>query len=94
MVEMVGNGSSATSATTSSSRFISNNMTGTDGATVIQIMDYTATDKHKSVLVRANSGSATAAHAGRWANTSAINEINFNSSLPAGATIHIYGIEA
>ena len=64
---------------------------------IVQIMDYSATDKHKSTLSRANNSSnATEATAGRWANTSAITSIVIapRSGSYASGTFHLYGIEA
>lgn len=63
---------------------------------VIQIMDYSATDKHKSLLGRSmESSSAVEMAAARWANTAAINSINFGlnaGSYQVGTRISIYGI--
>ena len=72
-----------------------------DGAAnVIQIQDYSATDKHKTVLGRGNDpGVIVQAIAGRWASTAAINEISFTVSgatttFKTGSTFSLYGIEA
>jgi hypothetical protein len=67
-----------------------------------QIMDYSATDKHKTVLGRAdysnsNNGSLVEATANRWASTSAVNAISIftsSGSFSAGSTFSLYGIEA
>lgn len=61
------------------------------------IMDYTATDKHKSVLIRDNSTSTyTEAIAGRWANTAAITSIKVAASslFATGTTFALYGVSA
>jgi hypothetical protein len=67
----------------------------TVGASTTHIMDYSATDKHKTVLVRTDSPDyATFAGAGRWANSSAINSIYLqpnSGSFAPGATISLYG---
>jgi hypothetical protein len=62
---------------------------------VYQFMDYSATDKHKTVLMRTDIDTRTMASANRWANTNAINTIslapnsgNFNS----GSTFSLYGV--
>jgi len=66
---------------------------------IVQFMDYSATDKHKTILVREGrlgSEDQMGALAQRWANTSAINTIKFyvtSGTLSAG-TISLYGIEA
>ena len=63
-------------------------------STIIQIMDYTATDKHKSVLIRSNNvTNGVYAMAGRCATTAAIHTLRFEtSSFEAGTTFHLYGI--
>jgi hypothetical protein len=66
---------------------------------ISQIMDYSATDKHKSVLSRSNtptgSNSGVVAWAGRWANTSAITSILISDgNWAVGSTFYLYGIEA
>jgi hypothetical protein len=67
-----------------------------------QIMDYSATDKHKTVLTRSGydisgSGTTTEAHAARWANTTAITSLAFTTSanqFAAGSTFNLYGVIA
>jgi hypothetical protein len=64
---------------------------------VFQIMDYSATDKHKSVLNRMNEGGLTTyAWGGRWANTSAITSITVIGTNPyaIGSTFSLYGVIA
>ena len=61
-----------------------------------QIMDFSATDKHKTVIIRAGV-SATSPNmvAGRWASTSAITQVNISSSANAytsGTTFSLFGI--
>jgi hypothetical protein len=64
----------------------------------INIMDYSATDKHKTVLIRADKASAgTEALAGRWGSTAAINSIrimqlNTSRLFAAGTSFALYGI--
>ena len=57
-------------------------------------MDYSATDKHKTVLIRANHPGETVACAGRWANTAAITSITINtaSTFVIGSVFSLYGI--
>tara|TARA_R110000824_G_scaffold260067_5_gene448720 strand:+ start:215 stop:703 length:489 start_codon:yes stop_codon:yes gene_type:complete len=62
-----------------------------------QIMDYSATNKHKSVLIRNDSPSRGVAGmiAGRWANNSAISSIellSYGGDFLAGGTVYLYGI--
>lgn len=65
---------------------------------VAQIMDYSATDKHKTVLSRNNvAGGGVDAFANRWANTAAIHTIEARvstggQSFAAGTTLSLYGI--
>lgn len=73
---------------------------GSNKMTVIsQIMDYSATDKHKTVLRRGNNAqqSELNAAAGRWASTSAITSISIattGGTFSSGSTFALYGIEA
>lgn len=70
------------------------------GTQTMQIMDYSATDKHKSGLVRQNliysGGGATAAAAFRWPSTSAITSIRIyngaGNNFQAGGTFYLYGV--
>ena len=67
------------------------------GVTTINIMDYSATDKHKTILSRLSwAGTGLFAHANRWADTSAVTSIevyNGDTGTLTG-TISLYGIEA
>jgi hypothetical protein len=62
-------------------------LSGTRYAAVFQVMDYSATDKHKTALWRTNYTSSNSvqtveAYSGRWANTAALTAL----TLTAGAT--------
>lgn len=63
---------------------------------ICQIMDYSATDKHKSVLVRSNVETAeTRFYYTRWANTNAITNIYIDpiiNQFAAGSVFSLYGI--
>ncbi len=69
-------------------------------ANIAQIMDYSATDKHKTVLSRNNSvgESYVRAVASRWANTAAITSItcviDTGASFNSGSTFSLYGVIA
>ena len=99
-VRMAGNGSTSISGSGSlDSMTISANAyptTTTKGMGSTQFMDYSATDKHKSALSRANNAEiGTMASALRWANTAAITSIEsfaFSNSWAAGGTVNLYGI--
>ena len=63
----------------------------------VDIMDYTATDKHKTVLSRNNVTSAgTDAFANRWASTAAITSVQLviTNQFTAGSTFSLYGVSA
>jgi hypothetical protein len=97
---MQGDGTSASSGTGSAtgvnagftlSSPVSNNIT--------QIMDYSATDKHKTLLSRKNTSSVVVnAQAGRWANTAAITSIvctvDSGATFSSGSTFSLYGVIA
>jgi hypothetical protein len=91
-VYMLGTGSSALSGADTSRQF-AQATSGLITSNITQIMDYSATDKHKTFLVRDNNTTdGTIAYAFRWANTAAINSINITASLAAGVTISLYGV--
>jgi len=62
---------------------------------IVQIMDYSVTDKHKTLLARANrQSSGLDAISLRWANTAAITSIALaptSSTFAAGSTFNLYG---
>jgi hypothetical protein len=105
-VSAYGNGSTAASESGTSSYILAHN--GSASSTTVQslivynFMDYSATDKHKTILIRENqpSGSTyndTAMLANRWANTAAITSISFiysSGNLNAGTTVALYGVSA
>jgi hypothetical protein len=66
------------------------------GMSIAQIMDYSATDKQKTVLIRRSFPADNVAATGaRWANTSAITSVSLaviSSSLAIGTTISLYGV--
>ena len=70
--------------------------TDTISTFVVQILDSSATDKHKSWLAREGFDVGnTIATAGRWANTNAITSIQvFNRTFAVGHTFSLYGISA
>jgi len=103
-VYMEGNGSASASASLTESQIYFD--PSPDGATTANnwyfgtadIMDYSVTDKHKTVLARASipTGSV-AATAGRWANTSAITTVTVVAGLQnfaANSSFALYGIAA
>lgn len=103
-VRMLGTGSTTISGTAPVSTRIAQitvpaaNLTGQFGSAIINVMDYSATDKHKTVLVRSNTpGDQTHAAAGRWADTSAITSVTIDlyastDNFISGSTFALYGI--
>ena len=65
---------------------------------IANFMDYSATDKHKSGISRANAiGQQVGAYAQRYASTSAITSLTIictGSGAAAGSTFYLYGIKA
>lgn len=99
VVRMSGDGSSATSTSaTGSARLDANNQTsGSRPAILINIMDFSATDKHKSALVRINSTTdSVEATAFRFASTAAVTTVQLvaTTNFAAGSTFSLYGIAA
>jgi hypothetical protein len=73
-------------------------MTDFSNSAIIQIMDYSATDKHTTVLVRNGTASrGVEMVTGRYASTSAITTVLLfpsTGSFDIGSTFSLYGIEA
>lgn len=103
-VYMNGNGSSTGSSAATETQLYFD--ASPDGATTAgnwylgtaDIMDYSATDKHKSVIARASIPTGSVAvTAGRWANTAAITTVTVVAGLQnfaAGSTFTLYGVSA
>jgi hypothetical protein len=101
---MTGDASSAIGSTTNVSWIVLSDgsyMGVNQPQTVVaQIMDYSVTDKHKSVLSRANNpNQGVCSVAGRWPNTAAITSITLSIAFAspnfvAGSTFALYGISA
>lgn len=75
------------------------NIFGTTDLTscIMHIMDYSATDKHKTLLWRDNvTGSAVRANVGRWASTAAVTSVKIartaGQTIQTGSTFALYGI--
>lgn len=94
-VVMYGDGSSAASFSeaTQTSLGIAYWETATYMATC-NIIDYSAADKHKTVLSRSGAGIYVHGFSGRWANTAAISSIAVKSSgnFNVGTTFSLYGV--
>ena len=63
-----------------------------------QLMDYSATDKHKTVLTRSGTNlDGVEALAGRWANTAAVTSwviLTSSAAFASGTTFALYGIQS
>jgi hypothetical protein len=99
-VRMTGEGSNVSSAAFTSNRLGFFFTYGSELANVIvSLMDYSATDKHKTTLSRGSqaAGRGVAAWLSRWANTDAVTSIAIShegGDYPSGVTFSLYGIEA
>jgi len=98
-VTMYGTGSApvAGQGTTSYGVLTYNDSTGRFSV-VASFMDYSATDKHKTVLSRGGQANAfVMAYATRWANTNAVTtlQVGMNgTNYLSGSTFSLYGIKA
>jgi hypothetical protein len=102
-VRMSGNGSSATSTFGSSlgAAYLGEIAKSNTGAILqmnVSVMDYSATDKHKTLLARADAAATgTDATASRWASTAAITSLLIfpdDGSWTSGSTFSLYGVIA
>lgn len=72
-------------------------VTNSQSTAVIQVIDYSATNKHKTSLTRSNAGAIeTDMLASRWANTAAITSLLIKDAsagftFAAGSTFNLYG---
>jgi hypothetical protein len=95
-VYMYGNGSSAASFTEATPVWTM----WTSGRiynAIFQVMDYPATDKHKTILGRVNAAEGiTVAGAVRWASTSAVTSLQVATganAMTSGTTLSLYGVK-
>lgn len=92
-------GSSIASSSTTTSSIVSNYSTGLQPSSravnIYDIMDYSSTSKHKSVLVQALHGDEVTLLAARWVNTSAITSVSVLSgaTFAVGSTFTLYGVK-
>jgi hypothetical protein len=103
-VEMTGTGSAASSGGASGQNQLPlpSSESSTPSMTKLDFLDYSATDKHKTILTRGDRpDNRTTARAGRWASTSAITSVTFYApdyfagtvdTWNAGSTFALYGI--
>lgn len=99
-VFMLGAGSSSGTSGTGNTNGWGVVLSSANGRSInhYQIMDYSATDKHKTTLLRTSQGNGgdVIAYAGRWANNNAINTVAVFPSggvtFSQGMTLALYGI--
>ena len=97
-MQKFGTGTNSNSGTTDRAWMNSSNYDTGIGQTIFQIFDYSATNKHKSLLVRDSTSreiNGVTAYAVRWANASAVSslEVLTYNTFQAGSTFYLYGIE-
>lgn len=99
LIRMFGySGGTGTSTATETSLYVGGLNTSTQTNIIINIMDYSATDKHKTCLVTQDIGGDTAMRmADRWANNAGVSTISCTTSsgnIASGSTFALYGILA
>ena len=97
-VGMYGTGSSTASYSGTSTSITTGYLDTTQSMIQYQIMDYSATDKHKTVLVRRDiAATITLSSAERWANTAAITTLALiptsSQVFNSGCTFELYGVK-
>lgn len=97
-VLLEGNGSSATSASTSMEAFIGGPNSTSDSQQVYNVMDYSATNKYKTAIVRADFPSSYVdAIVECWKSTAAITTVKLfpaANQFASGSTFALYGVSA
>ena len=93
-----GSGSATSVAGTNTGAYLGDTAGSNRFFSYTSIMDYSATDKHKSVLNRTHYSGVVTMTAARWANTAAITSmvvaINNAASFSSGTTFSLYGVIA
>jgi hypothetical protein len=70
---------------------------GETGLWKVEFLDYSASDRHKTVLSRSNHSGEVDMNAARWANTAAITSVAISpqsGTFNAGSTFYLYGVTA
>lgn len=98
-VTMTGDSGGASSGSGTLTSALLTQSSKTDNFSITQLMDYSATDKHTTLLSRQKDGTDEQVHgyAGRWANTAAVTSLEIrtsSNSYASGSTFSLYGIEA
>jgi hypothetical protein len=99
-VQMIGDGSITPTFAGSGENAFYGSYFGTSTAPsscVYQFMDYSQTNKHKTVLMRTDIDTRTMASANRWGNIAAISSISLapnSGSFTSGSTFTVFGVIA
>jgi hypothetical protein len=96
-VRMYGDGSNDYSSTLSPNYAWFNDFFTNPSTTIAQVIDYSASDKHKTVLVgQGSAGNVAGAVASRWANNAPITSMKIvceaGKTFSIGTTLNLYGI--
>jgi hypothetical protein len=95
-VLLQGDGSSTFSGSASNNRIVSSSTAG-DLTAVLNLMDYSTTNKHKTSLIRGDTASIkTYQFTSRWANTAAVTQVVFTpaaGSFAVGSSFALYGVK-
>lgn len=93
-VRLFGNGASGTSTLDT---LIGYEVIGVNSQAAVDIMDYSATDKHKTQVARWGSiGDTTNVTITRWANTAAVTSlalVRITGNHNIGSTFYLYGVQ-
>jgi hypothetical protein len=97
-VNMRGTGAATASATETITYVAVAQISTSQNNFIVQFLDYSTTDKHKSILSRSNSPAhLVLATAGRWANTAVITSFKLDmggATFAVGSTFSLYGVIA
>lgn len=92
----LGNGSSGVSGADSIGAYIGGIYGANKTVNIIQIMDYSSTNKHKIRLNRMSvPGDQATMVATRWANTAAVTSLRFtlgSNTISSGTTLSLFGV--
>jgi hypothetical protein len=99
IVEMSGNGATTTSSAYTRAGYELDYRTTTTVASItVDVMDYSATDKHKLALLKDHiPDTGTTIRAVKWANTSAVTSFTCSAggtTWAIGSTFYLYGVQA
>lgn len=96
-----GSGSPGSGTLSSSGLQVTYSPSGGRQLIIAQLLDYSATDKHKTLISRGNATSGSdwvSMWAGRWASTTAVNQIRVKfpqtRTFSSGTTMALYGIRS